>query len=129
MSDGVSIEVPDEILTIDPSQTSKMAGPGAPHVPRIYRIAGTGLGASMWFFVRYLLKIRTWNEIKLTGIQLFYRAKKDGTGSLFQRLTMRDHPMIPADLDTNHEVYRSRPPRLEAPLGSLNGFTNSVIDG
>ncbi|KAK3945048.1 hypothetical protein QBC46DRAFT_372614 [Diplogelasinospora grovesii] len=31
-----------------------------PHVPRIYRIAATGLGASMWFF-------------------LFYRAKKDGT--------------------------------------------------
>ncbi|KAH6850807.1 hypothetical protein B0I37DRAFT_372440 [Chaetomium sp. MPI-CAGE-AT-0009] len=36
-----------------------MAGAGPP-VPRIYRFIGTGLGASMWFWI-------------------FYRAKKDGT--------------------------------------------------
>jgi len=30
-----------------------------PHVPRVYRFAATGLGATMWFF-------------------LMYRAKKDG---------------------------------------------------
>ncbi|KAK3686012.1 hypothetical protein B0T22DRAFT_238439, partial [Podospora appendiculata] len=39
-------------------RTGTMAGLH-PHVPRIYRFAATGLGASMWFF-------------------LMYRAKKDG---------------------------------------------------
>ncbi|KAJ9157096.1 hypothetical protein NKR19_g3886 [Coniochaeta hoffmannii] len=38
--------------------TGTMAGL-KPHVPAIYRVAATGLGASMWFF-------------------LMYRAKKDG---------------------------------------------------
>jgi len=48
------------------AEGSNAAGPGgrqsiprAPHVRPLYRVAATGLGASMWFF-------------------LMYRAKKDG---------------------------------------------------
>lgn len=55
-----------------------MAGP-TPHVGRIYKIAGTGLGASMWFFVSRLIEAGSWAEIMLMKGQLFYRAKKDGT--------------------------------------------------
>ncbi|KAK0626686.1 hypothetical protein B0T14DRAFT_113468, partial [Immersiella caudata] len=45
-------------LTISATGTDAMAGL-QPHVPKIYRYLGTGLGASMWFW-------------------LMYRAKKDG---------------------------------------------------
>ncbi len=33
--------------------------PVVPHVPLVYRVAATGLGASMWFFVR-LSQVRLW---------------------------------------------------------------------
>ncbi|KAK4219403.1 hypothetical protein QBC37DRAFT_409968 [Rhypophila decipiens] len=68
---------------------------------RIYKIAGTGLGASMWFF-------------------LFYRAKKDGTKFLSQDDERSENTLRSSHPDTNRELYRSRPPRLEASMGTLN---------
>ena len=41
-------------LTVQQTDPSTMAGgpaPFKPHVPGIYKFAGTALGASMWFFV------------------------------------------------------------------------------
>lgn len=53
-----------------------------PHVRPFYRFAATGLGASMWFFVRYTGP-RSMNFERLEFAdylsQLMYRAKKDGS--------------------------------------------------
>lgn len=52
-----------------------------PYVRPFYRFAATGLGASMWFFVRFPfpgrrdLRDLTANSLS----QLMYRAKKDGS--------------------------------------------------
>jgi hypothetical protein len=51
----------DQYLTFTAADTGTMAGL-KPHVPAIYRVAATGLGASMWFFVciPFSAYYRTW---------------------------------------------------------------------
>jgi hypothetical protein len=45
----------------------------------LYRFAATGLGASMWFFVRLPNYV---TSLWLIILQLMYRAKKDGRFSV-----------------------------------------------
>jgi hypothetical protein len=87
---------------------STMAGKHPIHIHPVrplYRIAATGLGASMWLFVSVFGSF--WQLVADQRSQLMIRAKKDGS--------KRTAPHIERHLTS----CRACIIRMEAPLGSL----------
>lgn len=82
-----------------------------PHVHPVYRILGTGLGASMWFFVS-----NTPRESSLQSWSHRIKAHPLATPLSQDRLLTYLSPTV----DVQSEERRSSPTWLEASLGPLN---------